>query len=447
MRKGHAFYFVLAFLVSPLIFVDGSEAATLFQQVGVASSPNPVGSGARAVGMGGAFIGVADDATAASWNPAGLIQLEKPEMSIVGEYFKRTEEFSSGVRPEIGNTGKVDDFNLNYFSVAYPFQLFRNIVVSLNYQRLYDFNRSFSHRLDLSSAGLNAVQYKQFEQDGFLGPVGMAGAIQITPNLSLGMTLNVWTGRLLWDNGWKETFNERSVGTQGGIPVTIDTLVRDEYADFRGINANFGILWNITPALSLGGVIKTPFTASVDHKFSYSQTSQFGPPVSTTVTSQVSAVDKVEVEMPVSYGVGLAWRVSDALTLDFDVYRTHWSDYVLKDSQGNEFSPIDGRPASESDIHDTTQMRLGGEYLFVFPEKSIIVPLRAGLFYDPEPSQGAVRDFYGFSIGSGIAYKGFIFDVAYQLRWGRNLDTGNLIATSEADIMQHTILASLIIYF
>jgi len=119
----------------------------------------------------------------------------------------------------------------------------------------------------------------------------------------------------------------------------------------------------------------------------------------------------------------------------------------LKDSRGNEFSPIDGRPASEADISDTTQVRLGGEYLFVFPEKNVTVPLRAGLFYDPEPSQGGTKDFYGFSIGSGVAYKSFIFDVAYQLRWGRNLDTGNLIATSEADIMQHTILASLIIHF
>jgi long-subunit fatty acid transport protein len=447
MHKNHAFCFVLAFLISSPLFVAGSEAATLFQQVGVASSPNPVGSGARAVGMGGAFIGVADDATAASWNPAGLIQLEKPEMSIVGEYYKRKEEFSSGVRPEISNTGEVDGTNLNYFSVTYPFKSFRNIVVSLNYQRLYDFNRSFSHRLDFSSAGLDVVQYKQFEQNGFLGPVGIAGAIQITPSLSLGMTLNVWTGQLLWDNGWKGTFTERSVGTQGGIPVTIDTLVSDQYADFRGINGNFGILWNITPSLALGGVIKTPFDASVDHKFSYSQTSQFGPPVSTAVTSQMSVVEEVELKMPLSYGVGLAWRVSDALSLDFDVYRTHWNDYVLKDSQGNEFSPIDGRPASKSDIGDTTQVRLGGEYLFVFPEKHMVVPFRAGLFYDPEPSQGGVKNFYGFSIGSGIAYKGFIFDVAYQLRWGRNLDTGNLIATSEANIIQHTILASLIIHF
>lgn len=55
------------------------------------SSPNPVGSGARAIGMGGAFIAVADDATAASWNPGGLVQLERPELSVVDEGCYRLE--------------------------------------------------------------------------------------------------------------------------------------------------------------------------------------------------------------------------------------------------------------------------------------------------------------------------------------------------------------------
>ncbi|PYQ44967.1 MAG: hypothetical protein DMF77_05820, partial [Acidobacteria bacterium] len=41
------------------------------------------GSGARALGMGGAFLARADDATAASWNPAGLSYLRLPEISFV----------------------------------------------------------------------------------------------------------------------------------------------------------------------------------------------------------------------------------------------------------------------------------------------------------------------------------------------------------------------------
>jgi long-subunit fatty acid transport protein len=430
-----------------LLLSLSSEAATVFQQVGVASSPNPVGSGARAMGMGGAFIAIADDATAASWNPAGLVQLEKPEISVVGAYVNRKEEFSSDIRPEISNTGKTDDTNINYLSASYPFHFYRNIVVSLNYQRLYDFKRSFSHSLDFASAGVNLLQQKQFDQDGFLGAMGLAAAVQIMPNLSFGLTLNIWTGKLLWDNGWKETFTERAVGTQGGVPVTIDTLVVDQYADFRGMNANLGFLWNVTSAFTLGAVLKTPFDASMDHGFSFSQTSRFGAPVNTTVTSQSSFVEEVELSMPLSYGIGIAWRVSDALSFDFDVYRTHWSDYILTDSRGNKFSPIDGRPEAQAEVKNTIQVRMGGEYLFILPERNMAVPLRAGIFYDPEPSQGTVKDFYGFALGSGIAYKSFVFDVAYQFRWGHNVDTGNLIATSEADVTQHSILASLIFHF
>ncbi len=39
-----------------------------------------IGVGARAVGMGGAFVGVADDATSTFWNPAGLCQLSQQEI-------------------------------------------------------------------------------------------------------------------------------------------------------------------------------------------------------------------------------------------------------------------------------------------------------------------------------------------------------------------------------
>jgi len=39
------------------------------------------GVGARALGMGGAYVAVADDANAGFWNPAGLNQIESPEFA------------------------------------------------------------------------------------------------------------------------------------------------------------------------------------------------------------------------------------------------------------------------------------------------------------------------------------------------------------------------------
>jgi long-subunit fatty acid transport protein len=261
----------------------------------------------------------------------------------------------------------------------------------------------------------------------------------------LGVTLNIWTDQLLWENGWDEYYTEHGVGTLGGVSAIIDTRIHDKYSQFRGVNANFGLLWHITKPLTIGAVVKTPFTASLLHEFSSGETQTIGG--STTVLPSIYQKEDVELDMPMSYGIGIAWRFSDAFSIDIDVYRTLWSKYILTDDQGNEFSPIDGRPKSQSQVKDTTQVRIGGEYLFIKQNMNMVIPVRAGFFYDPQPSEGSPEDFFGFAIGSGIAYKQFIFDVAYQFRWGNDVDTGNLIATSKADITQHTLLASIIFHF
>jgi len=440
--------FTILLLATVLVFSSSEVwAQTIFRQIGISSSPSPVGSGARALGMGGAFIAVADDATAASWNPGGLIQLEKPEMSVVTDYTYKRAEFTSDERPEIDNTAEVDKFRLNYLSFTYPFQLYKNFVVSLNYQRLYDFDIDFRHQLDFSSAGVDLKQERDFNQDGYVGALGLAAAVEIIPQLSFGVTLNIWTEKLLWRNGWDAKFSETSVGSISGVSTTIDTEVKDKYSDFEGINFNLGLLWNINKYLTLGAVVRTPFTASARHDFNFKQVQTFGPPLDTTVTSEQKIKENVDIDMPLSYGLGLSCRLSDAFTLDLDISRTHWSDFILKDSEGNKFSPIDGRRKSESNVKDTTAVRFGGEYLFILEKLQMVVPLRAGFFYDPEPAEDDVKDFFGVSIGSGVAYKRLLFDAAYQLRWGKDVNTANLIATSEADVYQHTFIASVIYHF
>jgi hypothetical protein len=53
---------------------------------GYAGAFQRVGLGARALGMGGAFVGVADDATAGFFNPAGLVQIR---MRAFGAFFRK----------------------------------------------------------------------------------------------------------------------------------------------------------------------------------------------------------------------------------------------------------------------------------------------------------------------------------------------------------------------
>lgn len=51
--------------------------------------------GARALAMGGAFVGLADDATAAASNPAGLAQLKRMQLAVEGRYAAQDKDTDS----------------------------------------------------------------------------------------------------------------------------------------------------------------------------------------------------------------------------------------------------------------------------------------------------------------------------------------------------------------
>jgi hypothetical protein len=61
----------LLLVLSAVVLADGIGAFSAFKN----------GIGARALAMGGAFVAVADDATAVCWNPAGLAQLTDTRLS------------------------------------------------------------------------------------------------------------------------------------------------------------------------------------------------------------------------------------------------------------------------------------------------------------------------------------------------------------------------------
>jgi long-subunit fatty acid transport protein len=210
---------------------------------------------------------------------------------------------------------------------------------------------------------------------------------------------------------------------------------------------NFGFLWDINPTITIGAVFKTPFKASFHYRYQETQKVE-QPAIGKIMTSSIKYSEHRELKMPMSYGLGIAVRLSDILTLSFDVYRTNWSRFFMEDKDNHDTSPINGVPRKHSHVHDTTQLRLGGEYLLML-EKTII-PLRTGLFYDPQPSQKHPDDFFGFSLGSGVMLGNHVLlDWAYQMRYGHNVNGGSLggIADAKADVIQHKLMVSMIYHF
>ena len=154
----------------------------------------PLGSGARALGMGGAFTAVADDATAVSWNPAGLTNLEKPEFSVVGSFIMTkadAKDFSladSAGSFDYSFCGDQDytRSDLNFIGFTYPFIILdRFCVASLSYHQIYDFHSQLEYQV--SVPGRNSSI--EFESSGGVGAVSPALAFLITPKLSFGFAI------------------------------------------------------------------------------------------------------------------------------------------------------------------------------------------------------------------------------------------------------------------
>jgi len=436
--------FLIMAMTMTILHTRPLPAADLVQRVEIPSSPNPVGSGARALGMGGAFIAVADDATAASWNPGGLIQLELPEISAVGHVFHRVEGIEFAVDPTADGDMSVSKDGLNYLSAAYPFTLWdRNMIVSANYQYLYDFTRKWT--FDIQTPGVDGVaQSVDYASEGSLSALGLAYAIQITPDLSFGFTVNFWEDGV-YDNEWEDRRYQRGTGADNGEPFRFEALTKDHYS-FSGINANFGILWNVYGRWTLGAVLKTPFEADLAHRHSFRTVVQYPDLPGFGSDSENAFTEDATLDMPMSYGLGLSYRLSKEFTASLDIYRTEWDDFVLTDEDGNKTSPITGRPPGDSGIDATHQIRMGCEYLIIQP--TYIVPLRAGLFYDPVPAEGSSDDVYGLTLGSGFGYDRFIFDMALQYRFGHNV--GDSILKNwgySQDVEEVVLYSSLIVHF
>jgi hypothetical protein len=405
------------------IMTCSSFAQPIPGPIEIPSTFNPVGSGARAIGSGGAFISICDDGTCASWNPGGLAQLKHHECAFVNDLTHRIDYNRFSVDPHAKYEENDTAFDINYLSFVYQFTGFeRYMVFALNYQKLYDFNRNWDFSLNTSNESLTRSALYSFHQDGDLSAIGLAYCIRIVPEFSIGLTYNLWENPF-GINGWEQKSKQTSHGVvsfpdQTHFPFHSRYTIYDRYR-FKGRNLNLGILWKITPKMSFGAVLKTSFIADLKHERIIAS--------SLSMNNQTSSVPSHRINnkrfhMPESYGFGMSYRFSDQMTASFDLYKTSWQDCYVEDDAGQKRYPFVDPFIQAPEIDSTIQLRMGFEYLYLNAHNSrYIVPFRWGLFYDPAPAHQKPDHYFGFTIGTGLASGPNIFDMAAQFRFGNNV--------------------------
>jgi long-subunit fatty acid transport protein len=369
---------------------------------------NFIGSGARARGMGGAFIGVADDATAISWNPAGLATLEKPEASVVGLYsmdkYTAKAIYSSASLAANSFEEQFDQSHpsFNFASAAVPLIVAeRNFVFAAAYQRLIDFY--YEEENDSTV----------WEETGGVDAISPGIGVQVTPQVSLGASVNVWTGHF----DYKYTDRVNSANNEEA----------NDWYKYSGLNFNIGLMGHFERA-KIGAVLKTPLT--LKEKYSLAGTDYTN-----------------KWKFPMIFGFGASFMPNQNWTLaaDYEVRRF---------SQAKLYDDITGTETSFDGVYeDGHQFRMGVEYLLV--QDFGVLPLRVGFRTDPWLSRGLDDEKVTgltFTGGIGVIVGNIWFDAAYELGSAKTETNQDFDGDSLPDQLSlrettHNITVSAVIHF
>ncbi len=382
----------------------------------VSFAPEPVGSGARALGQS-AFIAIADDATAASWNPAGLINLEKPEASIVGIWRTISNDLSPAEGSVLRDGTDWSVSEINFFSYARPIGVGNtDVVLSANYHQVYDLGLEYE------------TAHGTVESKGAISAYSLAGgwAVPSLPEVTIGVAFN-WYAEGLCDGHVREV---TTPGRQSTVRETLDSI--------EGHNFTIGLLWDAyerdEKLLTFGLVYHTPFTVEVDGKRVTTYHNRDDEPLGGGGGIRVGPVD---IDFPASLALGANYRFCNDFSAALDLQWTDWSDHDYT-----------GAGKDETPDRDALAVRLGCEYLwFSQVPGEHVWALRGGLFYEPRPAWDGIVPVYGLSCGIGWTRKErFSWDFAYQYRWGEDDFTRPGSGSLDYGIEEHWFISSIVWY-
>ncbi len=208
-------FLLVVFFMTAYGSVLAEDAPTLY------NSYDGVVIGARAIGMGEAFVGLADNADVVYWNPAGLIQLPVNMFSIGFNVQTITKEDIN----EVFSQDPLKGGKLIYLSFA-------GNQGGLTWRPLSSFKQNTY--IEDTSTNTQTWEEKEIRINEFLLSIG----VPYTENMNVGFNLNYLSGSLAVSSKSKTggVWNEPSANVSSG----------------QGFGLDFGMLYKMTPFMNLG---------------------------------------------------------------------------------------------------------------------------------------------------------------------------------------------------
>lgn len=353
---------------------------------------NFAGVGVRAMAMGGAYTGVADDFTALFWNPGGLAQIQDNRVYAAVQRGSRTTEAT------LSGTRATSDLNSTRFSalgVAFPYPVYRgSLVFAAGMMRVKDFDWSLRQQGFDAAAELHTDS--RFRQEGGVTLAGIGGAVDVSPALSLGATVGISRGENVSSNEftWTDTqdlFIERR------------WLARDSFDDeYRTrLHAIVGAMLRTprrAPRFRLGATVSAGTTREISYSFrglsdpyAYNVIEfDDGTVMENVIVEDDGSVSDVNVttetgeyklSLPLELALGGSLEPVPGLLLAASV---HFAEWEQTSYEGYDKYGLRSNQVFERQYRNVARYHVGAEWRVPV----IALDLRAGYFTDPLPFVG-----------------------------------------------------------
>jgi len=390
--------------------------------------------GARSLGLGGAFAGVADDATAAVANPAGLTILTAKEFSLhvrnsdADVSFLDPDAYDSSIYAVPGRLNKQysdKGTNISFGSFVLPMDRW---VFSAYYINQLNFSSDQVGGPDVVYDATNIDTYYNVNSvDASIDAYGLSAAFRFTDSFSVGLTLQYSNFDLNSVDNWEvDDFfdNEFDFAANLGnaTPEQYAAAIIDEWAVTTGINDkdhdltfNVGLMYALNSNWSFGLVYRQGAEFSVNALTTTSfiqgctgsgqatdDCEQYLFQFEDVTTNSVST----KIKVPDTFTFGIGWRPTDTWLISLDINRIGYSDTTPVRTFTQGFGAYINNPVQlTEEIKDATTFHIGTEKVFVLDNNNTF-SIRAGAFTIEDHDGNATIDSgdTAFTVGMGTTF-------------------------------------------